>query len=147
MGLKLLRVCARMGFTEEQSIAINVKNKGIVLIVGCGHHTIPKLIQKAEALFNEPIYGIIGGLHYPSQRGGLLSYTDMSCTNMLEQGPPPWEHITIQELQANIELLRQRNLKVIALSPHDSSSLSIQTFKKTFPEAYIELKVGKSIKI
>lgn len=71
MGLKLLRVCARMGFTEEQSIAINVKNKGIVLIVGCGHHTIPKLIQKAEVLFNEPIYGIIGGLHYPV-RGGAF---------------------------------------------------------------------------
>ncbi|MFH0851002.1 MAG: MBL fold metallo-hydrolase [Candidatus Bathyarchaeota archaeon] len=29
------------GFTEEQSLAVNVEGKGIVLIVGCGHDTSP----------------------------------------------------------------------------------------------------------
>jgi 7,8-dihydropterin-6-yl-methyl-4-(beta-D-ribofuranosyl)aminobenzene 5'-phosphate synthase len=100
----------------------------------------------AETLFNEPIYGIIGGLHYPV-RGGPFELYGYAMHKYAGTGKPPWEHISIQELQANIELLRQRNLKVIALSPHDSSSLSIQTFKETFPEAYIELKVGKSIKM
>lgn len=135
-----------MGFTEEQSLAINVKNKGIVLIVGCGHHTIPKLVQKVEALFDEPIYGIIGGLHYPVM-GGPLELYGYAMHKYAGTGKPPWEHITIQELQANIELLQQRNLKVIALSPHDSSSLSLQTFKDAFPNAYVELRVGESMKI
>jgi 7,8-dihydropterin-6-yl-methyl-4-(beta-D-ribofuranosyl)aminobenzene 5'-phosphate synthase len=57
------------GFTEEHSLAVNVDGRGVVLIVGCGHHTVPKLIERARALFDEPIYGIFGGLHYPVMGG------------------------------------------------------------------------------
>ncbi len=53
------------GWTPEQSLAVNVEGKGIVLIIGCGHPTIQRIIARAEMLFDEPIYGIVGGLHYP----------------------------------------------------------------------------------
>lgn len=54
-----------LGYTPEQTLAVNVEGKGIILIVGCGHQTLLKILDRAEALFDEPIYGIIGGLHYP----------------------------------------------------------------------------------
>ena len=34
------------------------------LIAGCGHQTLPRIIERAEALFDQPIYGLVGGLHY-----------------------------------------------------------------------------------
>jgi len=54
-----------MGLIAEQTLAINVENKGIVLIVGCGHQKVERILKRAEDLFDIPIYGIIGGLHYP----------------------------------------------------------------------------------
>jgi hypothetical protein len=41
----------------------------LVLIVGCGHQTLSKLLHWVEQVFDEPLYGIIGGLHYPVTDG------------------------------------------------------------------------------
>jgi len=54
-----------LGWTPEQSLAINVKDKGIVLVIGCGHSTVQRIVERAEMLFDAPIYGVIGGLHLP----------------------------------------------------------------------------------
>jgi len=132
------------GFTEEQSLAVNVERKGVVLIVGCGHHTVPRLLERAEALFDEPIYGLVGGLHYPVM-GGPVEVYGCAMHKYAGTGKPPWENITVDELQANIQLLKGLNLKLVALSPHDSSDLSMEAFRDAFPEAYRELRVGDPI--
>lgn len=50
---------------KEQSIVLNVPNKGLVLIVGCSHPGLPAVVDKArEITRNNKIYGIVGGLHY-----------------------------------------------------------------------------------
>ncbi|MEA3341851.1 MAG: MBL fold metallo-hydrolase, partial [Chloroflexota bacterium] len=54
-----------LGWTLEQSLAVNVEGKGIVIIIGCGHPTLQRIIDRAEMLFDEPLYGVVGGLHYP----------------------------------------------------------------------------------
>jgi 7,8-dihydropterin-6-yl-methyl-4-(beta-D-ribofuranosyl)aminobenzene 5'-phosphate synthase len=51
------------GQTLEQSLAVNVEGKGIVLIIGCGHPTIQRILERAEMLFDAPTYGVVGGLH------------------------------------------------------------------------------------
>ena len=61
-----------IGLTLEHSLAINVEGKGIVLIIGCGHQTIERIIERAQAIFDEPIYGIIEGLHYPVNGGRIM---------------------------------------------------------------------------
>ncbi len=132
------------GFTEEHSLAVNVEGKGIVLIVGCGHHTVPKLIERARAIFKEPIYGIIGGLHYPVM-GGPREVYGYAGHKYVGTGKPPWEHITIEELKTNIELLKGLNLGIIALSPHDSSDVSMRAFMDAFPGVYRSLMVGEPI--
>jgi 7,8-dihydropterin-6-yl-methyl-4-(beta-D-ribofuranosyl)aminobenzene 5'-phosphate synthase len=132
------------GFTEEQSLAVNVDGKGIVLIVGCGHQTIPRLLERAKALFDEPIYGLIGGLHYPVM-GGPREVYGYAVHKYVGTGKPPWEQVTVEELTANIELLKDLNLRLVALSPHDSSDVSMKAFRDAFPDAYRNLRVGEPI--
>lgn len=52
-----------IGQIDEQALVINLKGKGLVAIVGCGHQTIPKLVERLVRSFDEPIYGIVGDLH------------------------------------------------------------------------------------
>jgi len=60
-----------MGYVEEQALAIRLKGKGIVLIVGCGHQTIQRIIERTKQIFDENIYAVFGGLHFPiGHRGG-----------------------------------------------------------------------------
>lgn len=46
----------------EISLAIDTP-KGIVLIVGCSHPTIEKIVEAAAKLIDKPIHLLIGGLH------------------------------------------------------------------------------------
>jgi len=130
-----------MGWTLEQSLAVNVEGKGIVLIVGCGHQTLPKIIDRTKDLFDEPLYGIIGGLHYPvtSGRGKIPIHQYVGT------GKRPWTPITIKEVQENIDYLKKENPEFVALSGHDSCDVSIEAFRKAFPDAYKDVKVGEKI--
>jgi 7,8-dihydropterin-6-yl-methyl-4-(beta-D-ribofuranosyl)aminobenzene 5'-phosphate synthase len=47
---------------REISLAIDTPD-GIVLIVGCSHPTIEKIVEAAKAVINKPIHLVLGGLH------------------------------------------------------------------------------------
>jgi 7,8-dihydropterin-6-yl-methyl-4-(beta-D-ribofuranosyl)aminobenzene 5'-phosphate synthase len=83
-----------MGYTLENSLAINVAGKGIVLIIGCGHQTIERIIERTRALFDEPIYAVIGGLHYPVN-GGRIMIGPINIQRIVGSDRPPW--ISIRE--------------------------------------------------
>lgn len=137
------------GEAIEQALAINVKGKGIVIIVGCGHQGIHKIIDRTEALFDTPLYGIIGGLHLPIPKfpGDDEIWEGLPVMKFLVTRRPPWEPWHKKDREDTLDYLKARNLKLVALSPHDSSMESINAFKNTFKEAYVDLKVGKIIKI
>jgi 7,8-dihydropterin-6-yl-methyl-4-(beta-D-ribofuranosyl)aminobenzene 5'-phosphate synthase len=134
------------GYTPEQALAVNVEGKGVVLIVGCGHQTLPKIMERTEALFEEPIYGVIGGLHYPVT-GGPLDILGMKILKYSGTGKVPWKPITMEEVQKNIQLLKSKNPRVVALSAHDSCKVSLEAFREAFQSAYREIRVGDPIKI
>ena len=51
-------------FRDEISIYINVKDKGLVVITGCGHTGIVNTIKHGQKLTGiDKIYAIVGGLH------------------------------------------------------------------------------------
>lgn len=137
------------GETFEQALAINVKGKGIVIIVGCGHQGIHKIIDRVEALFDTPIYGIIGGLHLPIPKfpGDDVTWAGLPVFKFIVTRRPPWEPWHKNDREDTLKYLKARNPKLVALSPHDSSMESINAFKDAFKEAYTDLKVGKTIKI
>jgi 7,8-dihydropterin-6-yl-methyl-4-(beta-D-ribofuranosyl)aminobenzene 5'-phosphate synthase len=132
------------GWTPEQSLAVNVEGKGIVLIIGCGHPTLQRIVDRAEMLFDEPIYGLVGGLHYPVT-GARTVMLGIPVQKIVGTGKLPWRPITRDEVQQAIAYLQRRNPQLVALSPHDSCDWSIEAFRSAFDKAYQDVQVGKEI--
>lgn len=50
---------------KEQSLILTIPGKGLLVLVGCSHPTLPVIIERAKLVTGiNDIYGIIGGLHY-----------------------------------------------------------------------------------
>jgi len=103
----------------EQALVVHVAGQGLVLITGCGHPSLERLVTRAESLYSAPVVGVVGGLHYLNA--------------------------TADEIQPQIVFLQSRQPKLVALSPHDSGSDALSAFKNAFPSAYSTLKIGESI--
>jgi 7,8-dihydropterin-6-yl-methyl-4-(beta-D-ribofuranosyl)aminobenzene 5'-phosphate synthase len=133
-----------LGWTPEQSLAVNVEGKGVVLIIGCGHPTLQRIVDRAEMLFDEPLYGLVGGLHYPVT-GARTVVLGIPVQKVAGTGKLPWRPITRHEVQQAIAYLQRRNPQLVALSPHDSCDWSIEAFRRAFGETYQDVRVGKEI--
>mgnify|MGYP000210713667 FL=1 len=135
-----------MGRIEEQALAINVQGKGLVLIVGCGHQTLPKILQRTEQVFDEPIYGLVGDLHYPVPMG-RLSLLGLNLQRIFASGDGPLEQIDQQTIDDDIDRLKQLNPGVIGLGGHDTSDEVIERFNQEFAQRYQHVRVGQWITI
>ena len=132
------------GWTPEQSLAVNVEGKGIVIIIGCGHSTLQRIVDRAEMLFDEPLCGIVGGLHYPVTASREVKF-GLPLQRILGTGKLPWDPINRQDVETAIAYLRRRHPQLVALSPHDSCDWSIEAFRSAFGAAYQDVQVGKGI--
>lgn len=133
-----------LGYTLEQSLVFNVRGKGPVVVIGCGHPGLEHIIEQAEWLAGEPLYGIIGGLHYPvtedRRRKGLLK-----PQKLFGNPNPPWRPITKKLVRDAIELLKGKDLQIVSLSPHDSCDWALSHFEAAFGSNYRRLLVGEQI--
>ena len=135
-----------VGRTLEQSLLINVKGKGLVVIIGCGHQTIERLVARVKMISSEPIYAVIGGLHFPVH-GGRYMLGPVDVQKLVGSDAPPWRGLGEKDVLSAVETLKKEKLEVVALSPHDSSDWSLARFRESFGKAYQDLKVGKEIRI
>ena len=135
-----------LGWTLEQTLAIHVEGKGIVLIIGCGHPTIQKIVARKEMLFDEPLYGVIGGLHYPVTGSRSVRH-GIPAQQVFGTGLWPWQRITKTDVHRAIAFLYRRDPQVVGLSPHDSCDWSLAAFRTAFGEKYQDVLVGKEIVI
>lgn len=135
-----------MGRIVEQALAINVEGKGIVLVVGCGHQGLQRILERAEFLFDQPLYGIIGGLHYPVT-DSRAKPMGIRIQKYMATCRPPWDPLTMETVKTMIQTLKGKNPKIVALSAHDSCDAVIDEFRKAFREAYVDVRVGKKIVI
>jgi 7,8-dihydropterin-6-yl-methyl-4-(beta-D-ribofuranosyl)aminobenzene 5'-phosphate synthase len=104
---------------DEQALAINVAGQGIVLVTGCGHTGMKRLLERAETAFGQPVIGVVGGLHYGNADGAAL--------------------------QPQIEMLQGLNPAIVALSPHDSGPAALEAFAQAFAGVYQPIGVGAAI--
>lgn len=125
------------GWTPEQALAVNVAGKGLVLIIGCGHPTLQRIVARAEALCGVPLYGVAGGLHYP--------VTSRPVQRLLGTARWPWSPTDPEEVPAAVAFLKSRSPRLVALSPHDSCDWSRAQFREAFVEAYQDIEVGREI--
>jgi 7,8-dihydropterin-6-yl-methyl-4-(beta-D-ribofuranosyl)aminobenzene 5'-phosphate synthase len=130
-----------MGLTREQALAVKVEGKGIVLIIGCGHQTLERAIARTEALFDAPLYGVIGGLHFPVT-GSRMPY---GMQRVIGTGKPPWQFVNQGDVQSTVEYLRAKDPALVGLSPHDSCDWAVDAFKGAFGERYVDVAVGREI--
>jgi 7,8-dihydropterin-6-yl-methyl-4-(beta-D-ribofuranosyl)aminobenzene 5'-phosphate synthase len=103
----------------EQALVIHVAGHGLVLITGCGHPGVERLVERAESLYHERVVGVVGGLHLT--------------------------RATAQEVQPQIQFLQSRPIRLMALSPHDSGPEALTAFASAFPGAYHTLTIGEPI--
>ena len=117
-----------------------------MLIIGCGHQSVERIIERTRMLFDEPIYAIIGGLHYPVH-GGRTYWGPLNIQYIVGKDAPFWRGLDEASVSAAVEAIRKVNPSIVSLSPHDSSDWSLAEFKKAFKEKYVDLAAGKEIKI
>jgi 7,8-dihydropterin-6-yl-methyl-4-(beta-D-ribofuranosyl)aminobenzene 5'-phosphate synthase len=49
---------------DDQAIVINVQDRGIVVLTGCGHAGIINIVRRAQSLTGDrPLLGVLGGFH------------------------------------------------------------------------------------
>jgi 7,8-dihydropterin-6-yl-methyl-4-(beta-D-ribofuranosyl)aminobenzene 5'-phosphate synthase len=128
-----------LGLTLEQSLAVNLAGRGIVLIVGCGHQGVRRIVERAESLFDEPLYGLVGGLHYP--------ITDLRFQRVMSADRPLWKLMTKDDVLELIQYLKEKGLKQIALSPHDSCDWALNAFEDAWGSDFGVVMVGQEIRL
>ena len=133
-----------MGRVEEQGLAIRVEGKGIVLVVGCGHQGLQRLLERTSQLADAPLFGLVGGLHYPVPNGRFV-VAGVDVQRLVVFGPfrGP-EAADVEHAAAD---LAARKPSWVSLSPHDSSDQSLETFRRAFGARYHDLRVGDWLRI
>jgi metal-dependent hydrolase (beta-lactamase superfamily II) len=132
------------GWIDEQALVVHVAERGAVLIVGCGHQTIPKLLERYDQVFSERLYGIVGGLHLPVP-DGRLKMLGLNAQRILASGTGMFSPLTMDEVRDQMNELRERNLGLVGVGGHDSSDEVIAMFDDTFGDAYRHVRVGERI--
>jgi 7,8-dihydropterin-6-yl-methyl-4-(beta-D-ribofuranosyl)aminobenzene 5'-phosphate synthase len=75
---------------DDQAIVINVKNKGIVILTGCGHAGVINTINYAKKITGvDKIYAVIGGFHLPAD-GGIYEEAIDSTLEELQKADPEY---------------------------------------------------------
>ena len=142
----LPRALFLMGYVQEQALAFNVQGKGLVLLVGCGHPGIEALIERAEQIFALPVYGVIGGFHFPvtDDRAHL---GPIRFQKLLGSPNPPWRPISKDAVYRTLAYLKEKGIHYVAPSAHDSCDWSLHAFEEAFGDEYHPVKVGEWLRI
>jgi ABC-type Mn2+/Zn2+ transport system permease subunit/metal-dependent hydrolase (beta-lactamase superfamily II) len=101
----------------EQSMVIRTE-KGLVVITGCAHPGIAKIIDKAKDIFNQEVLLAIGGFHLSRERG--------------------------RDIENLVSEIKKLGVKYIGPC-HCSGDVARQLFRKEYAENYIDVGVGKVI--
>ncbi len=107
---------------DDQALVVNVRNKGLVVLTGCGHAGAINSIRYAQELTGvDTIYALLGGLHLT---GGIFE-------SIIPR--------TVQELKAI-------GPSLIMLG-HCTGWKAIQTFARELPEAFVPGSVSTRLEI
>jgi metal-dependent hydrolase (beta-lactamase superfamily II) len=134
-----------IGWIDEQALAVNVAGKGLVLIVGCGHQTLPRLIERTEEVFDAPIYGVVGGLHFPIP-DGRINVAGLNLQRLLASGSGPLVPLSKDDVEEELKLLERLKVGLVGISGHDSSDPMIANVAARFGSAYRYVRVGETIR-
>jgi len=106
-------------FIKEQSLIIKM-SRGLVVVTGCAHPGIVKIVKKAKEMLKTNVYLVLGGFHL--------------C----------W--MNIWQIKDIVEGVREEEVEKVAPC-HCSGNLAREHFEKTYEENFILSGAGKKIEI
>jgi 7,8-dihydropterin-6-yl-methyl-4-(beta-D-ribofuranosyl)aminobenzene 5'-phosphate synthase len=146
-GIAILPPLPRMLFwigpVAEQALVINVRGFGLVLVSGCGHPGIERMLAATEVVLDVPIRAVVGGLHLPVHPLG----TPYLAQAILGSPHWPWRPIGEHDVAEAIDAIRTRGPRMIAVSSHDSTPWTFGAFEHAFGDLYRTLRVGEELLI
>lgn len=128
------------GKLSEQALLVNVKGKGLVLISGCGHPGIIRMVETAQKITGIPIYAVVGGLHLYYTKAATGIWGNIFGSSKLYCRTPSRE-----EVINTVDELKKLGVKKAYISPHDADQPTLQIFAERFGRDFEPLKVGKPI--
>ena len=73
---------------DDQAIVINVRNKGLIILTGCGHAGVINTIKYAKKITGvDKIYAVIGGFHLPADGGIYEEAIDPTLKELQKANP------------------------------------------------------------
>ena len=107
------------GWIKEQSLILNT-GKGLILITGCAHPRIVKIIDRVKELLKKNIHMVFGGFH-------LAAYNENEINEIIEQF---------------------QDSRVKKVGPcHCTGDEARRLFAEEYKDDFIEIGVGKVIKV
>jgi 7,8-dihydropterin-6-yl-methyl-4-(beta-D-ribofuranosyl)aminobenzene 5'-phosphate synthase len=137
----LTRMLFWMGPIAEQALVVNVRARGLVVVTGCGHPEIERMLAAAEQVVDAPVYAVIGGLHLPVHALG----TPLVPQAVLGSPNWPWRPISEADARAVVASIEERGPGLVALSGHDSTQWTLTAFHDAFGDRFRPLRVGEEI--
>ncbi len=134
-----------IGRIDEQALVIHLEGRGLVAIVGCGHQTMPKLMQYIRENFDAPLIGLIGDVHYPHPEGRLWMY-GIDVQRRLASGDGPLMPIGSDQIRTELQALAAQ-LQFIALGSHDTSDEALGLAERTFGPRLQRVVAGEPISV
>src|SRR5215510_7858531 len=105
---------------DDQALVVNVRNKGLVVLTGCGHAGAINSIRYAQKLTGaDTVYALLGGLHLT---GAIFEPIIAPTLNELKTIAPR-----------------------LVMPGHCTGWKAIHAFAREFPEAYVQSSVGTSL--
>ena len=103
------------GRVNEQSLIVKT-NKGLVVVTGCSHPGIVKIVKKAQEIMGEEIYLVFGGFH-------LKDHSEKAVKEIISQ-------------------FRESGVKKCGAT-HCTGNKQIKLFKEAYGNDYIEMGTGR----
>jgi 7,8-dihydropterin-6-yl-methyl-4-(beta-D-ribofuranosyl)aminobenzene 5'-phosphate synthase len=132
-----------LGPVHEQAMVVNVCGFGLVVVTGCGHPPIERILGVTEMVLDVPVRAVVGGLHLPVHPLG----TPLVPQAVLGNRNWPWHPIGERDAAHVIDEVRRRGPWVVALSPHDSTPWTCDAFARAFGDRYRTLRAGEELRI
>lgn len=132
-----------MGPVREQGLVVNVRDFGLVVLTGCGHPPIERVLGITEQVLDVPIRAVVGGLHLPVHPRENVQRMQA----VLGNPHWPWHPIGEQDVAHVIDELRARGPQHVAVSSHDSTPWTFDALAQAFGDGYRTLRVGEELRI
>jgi 7,8-dihydropterin-6-yl-methyl-4-(beta-D-ribofuranosyl)aminobenzene 5'-phosphate synthase len=108
--------------SDDMAIVLDVKDKGLVVITGCGHAGVINTIRYAKEITGaEKIYSVMGGFHLIGNMGEAI-------------------------IERTMEEMKKFDPEIIVPS-HCTGLKAMQKFEKAFPDAFVLNASGTKVRL